>query len=234
MGMNDSDQTFRHYIEYFLHYVSESTGFVTDDSQWSKKALVSAIKDGRSSIIYQAGKDPSSFSPSMFQTLQCVNMKVADRQECPCAPASGCTWLVSEGPIPTPILIQSVTDTMGMKRFDKIAWADGSQIPNRRLVAARTAPYYTLREKEDGLYLYIWNDSFTPVITFTAIFEDPILANCYPSCGVIDETKKCFPLDAPICLDKRFKDFLFRSMVGSLAPIKLQAPTDVINNDTPQ
>ncbi len=224
--------TFRHAIEHFLHYVGDASGFLSDDNGWSKRALAESIKQQRATIIKQYQNDPDMLTPEMYQPLQCIEMEEADQQLCPCAPSSGCSWYVSKDPIPKPLILESVTDTLGIQNYDYLNWKAAADIKTMRLPSARTSPYYTIREAGNGdIYLYAWGKKVPPLLTLNAIFEDPIEAAIFAQCGKDTTKLKCYPLDIPISLGMHLQDELFRRMVSTLVPVKSSAPEDDLNND---
>jgi hypothetical protein len=229
--MATSEYTFRFAIEQFLQEASDYSGFISDDNVWSKRHLMHKIIQLRAGVIDSFKNEPYAFSEQMYQAIQCIEMEEVDQQLCPCAPASGCFWLRSKEPVPKPLVRQYVGGTMG-ENFHFIKWSQAKRIPDARRKAEREAKYYTLREAADGdIYVYVWNDKYTPQITMEAIFENPLNAAVFPQCDKDTLKLRCYPLDCPIFLDQRFVEAVEGALKQTLLPTKLQSPSDGSNND---
>jgi hypothetical protein len=160
-------------------------------------------------------------------------MKRIDVNECPCLPASGCMFLKSDNPIPSPVgdFILSVTSVTGNIRFDYLKWSNFSNKLESRIPAERTARYYTIKDIGEGPHIYVYNDEIIDSISLTAIFDDPIEVMNYPSCG---ETKKpiCSPLDEEYVIDKDLIMPMYRSVLQTIGTVKrLALGGDNNNND---
>lgn len=226
------EQTFRHGVEHILHITGDYSGFLSDDFFLSKYAMNDLLVQKRAAFIRRYDRDAHKFSAGMYQRLPCIELKKLDRQMCPSAPASGCIWLRSVDPIPVPIITQSVSDTLGVSKFDYVAWERAASIGQSRIRSARTARYYTLLNNGRGeVYLYIYNDSLLPQVAMSGIFEDPQHAEVFCSCTGEHTQAKCFPLDVPMYLDPAYQDEVYKMVMREMWPYKMQAPEDRTNND---
>ncbi len=225
--------TLRELIYGFKDFVADATHRVSDDSGWSNRLIKHHFDVARAELIYQKRqRRPETITRHNEQTLPCVTLVVADMNECPCLPASGCLFLKSTHPIPTPVndFILSVTSVTAAKRYDYIKWSNFYNKINSRLAAERKGRYYTFKDTGDGVFLYIYNDEFMQAVSVTGIFEDPLDAKRFPRCG--KEPKPiCSPLDEEYVIDRDLIMPLYRSVLNTLAGFKRIAGADNLNND---
>jgi len=140
------------------------------------------------------------------QILPCVEVVLVDRNECPCAPESGCMWLKTKVKIPRPIRIISVNDIIAQDSFSFLKWDRFKYIKHSRVNSLKKRRYYTMRDSGEGTFLYVYNDDFLESISISAIFEDPMDAAAYPKCGKRDIEAVCNPMDVDLYLDGKSRD----------------------------
>lgn len=237
MSIRDDKYTHRHFVEQFKHYPIDREGYVVDELPFSNKSILRIGQEIRSSLVRSALKSGQDLTDFMVQVLGCVELEEVDRNECPCAPASGCYWLKTKIPIPEFIEMISVTGVVANKenpRFTYLKWDRFQYIPTARSRATREGRYWTLKYTSDtsGPYLYLYGDRFLETLSLAAIFEDPILAATYPSCGTIDENALCNPLDVGFYTDSWMREQILSAAWQKLIPVRQAAGADVINNDT--
>lgn len=228
--------THRHAIEQWKHYPVDSSGYVVDESQFSNKSIIRNILEVRAvetKAAIDRGDDVSDF---MVQVLPCVEVEELDRNECPCAPASGCYWLRTKAEIPRYIKMISVTGIVANKenpRFTYIKWDKFQYIPIARNKSMRHGRYWTIRDSGgDGPYILLYGDRDLEVIAISAIWEDPMCAEAYPKCGTVDLEAKCNPLDIDFYTDAWLRDIIISRTWQKLLPVRQTAPFDGQNDDT--
>lgn len=228
-------ETHRHQIEKIKHLLVDPTGYVPDENPWSDLYLVRNLQESRASVLKNALSRGAIVSEHNVQTLSCVEVTELDRNECPCAPASGCYWLRSDKPIPREIKITSVTGIVANNenpRFQYMKWERFQYIPKARYQSTRTALYYTIRtttDKENHIYLY--GNRFLSSIAISGIWEDPMLAAAYPKCGEKQIEAYCNPFDVNFYTDLNYIDQIVQMSVQKLQPRSTTTP-DPRNDDT--
>lgn len=225
-------------VEYFKHQVIDSTGMPSDDLPFSELAIVKSLQESRANIIAQTLRSgQAEISEYMVQTLPCVQLREMDRNECPCAPASGCYWLRSVEPLPTPIRTMSVTGIVASQsnpRFEYLKWDRFQYIPTSRVYSMRKGRYYTFRTIQDKTtYLYLYGDRFLEECTISAIWEDPISAAQYPNCGKVDTQALCNPLDVDFYTDAWMRESVINVTIQKMLSTRAAASADILNNDLP-
>lgn len=193
--------------------------------------------EARAVVTKESIKRNEGVTEDMYQLLPCVEVCEADRQECPCAPASGCYWLKSRSPIPRALLIRSVTDIIGSSgmggtvSFDHRLWKDIGR--KSRLKSSRIRRYFTLKESGNGdfyLYIHAEEDLFLEKVAVAGIFANPILAAQYPNCGRTNLDAVCNPMDVPFFTNEEIRDTVFKRAWSFLPQLKLSAMYDILND----
>lgn len=229
---NSRTYTFRKAIDEFYHTADDMTGFRSDDPKFNHRAVLELLLAARSATITQARLTGQPLSEHMTQMLNCVSMELADRSECPCMPPSGCVWMKTKAPVPHMILPISVTDVLANQKFDPKNWRDFPLIKNSRIKSQRKRKYFAYKDTKEGMYLYLYNEEFLEQIAVNGIFEDPIAAAQYPSCGKVDIHSMCNPLDLDFKTDRLYVDRILKLAYSSLPAIRAQlADIDTLNND---
>lgn len=227
--------THRHALESFKHVSLDKSGYHPDELPWSNKYLIYKmleVRAGAMEVALDAGKGISEFS---LQTLPCVEMVEMDRSECPCAPASGCYWLKSKEPLPRPVRITSVTGTVANSenpRFTFIKWDRFQYVPKSRNVSTRNGRFWTIRDTgSEGAYLYLYGDRFLELVSVSGIWENPMHAEAFASCGEVDLGAKCNPLDVDFYTDASMRDRIVDITWQKLLPVRAAAGEDMKNDD---
>lgn len=231
-----NNYTHRHAIEQFKHYAIDQSGYVVDESPYSNKSIIRNIQEVRASEIKMAldlGKDLSEF---MVQVLPCVELEEMDRNECPCAPASGCYWLKTKSEIPRYCKLISVTGIVASgdnPRFSFIKWDRFQYIPKSRNKSMQRGLYWTIKDSGGkGPYMYLYGDRFFETIAISAIWEDPMDVEAFPKCGKRNMDAYCNPLDVDFYTDSWLRDIIISKTWQKLLPIRAAAGFDGQNDDT--
>lgn len=229
--------THRHAIEEWKHFPIDKSGYESDENQFSNKAIVRQLLSARSVLIQEALKSGKHLTEFMVQTLPCIEVEEMDRNECPCAPASGCYWLKAKVRLPKFCKIVSVTGIVANAenpRFSFIKWDRFQYIPDSRIESNKRGRYWTIRDNDqgEGPTLYLYGDRFLKTVAISGIFEDPMEAAAFPSCGKENIDAKCNPLDVDFHTDAWMRDSLFTLTWQRLLPVRQSAPHDRVNDDT--
>lgn len=227
--------TLRKMVDTFLINVDFS-GHISDDRMYSKKALAQSIIETRAEVVRAALNMGQSVSEHYQQLIDCIEICEADVQECPCAPARGCTWLKTTHPIPEALQIISVIDTTAHEQFSRKKWTDFKRIKNSRIKSAINKKYYAIKESGDGqfhLYLYAkeTDKKFLRAISVEGIYSDPLKASAFPSCNKSNLKAICSPLDQPIFICEELRPKVMNTLYSTLPALKAQATQDELNND---
>ena len=220
--------TLRDAIEYWLSLGAEYTEMVSDDLQYSKKAILHHLLDTRALLIKNMLADGGDITEHTIQTINCFDVCEVDRVDCPTIPRSGCTWLKSTTPLPAFIKIASVTDVLANKRYDYVRWDKIRYKINSRTPSK--AQYFTIKQHGDWHYMYIYGDSFIEKVSVSAIFQEPQEA-AKIGCGGIIKEVDCNPLDTKLYLDASLRDQLFKTAWSNLIKINQTVSADHVNND---
>lgn len=226
--------THRMAVESWKHFAIDQSGYISDENPYSNRALLMKLQEHRATFIKTALERGKELSEFMIQTLACVDMEEMDRNECPCAPASGCYWLKSKCELPKAIKLRSVTGIVASgsnPRFNEIKWDRFQYIPKARNTAMKNGRYYTVRDTGNGPYLYLYGDRFLETVSISGFFEDPIAAASFSSCGEPNLEAFCNPLDVDMYTDPWVRDIILPSMWQQLLPVRAGAGRDVINDD---
>lgn len=219
--------TYRNVVELFKHYPVDKSGFPSDDNGWSDHAILENILIARTHHIKQALKNNEDLGLQYIQTIPCVNLEIADRNECPCAPLSGCYWVKVSEPLPKLIKLISINTVLGMDNFNYVRW---DQIKHK--LHSRTsedAKFYTFRESKGKSQVYLYlpiQEIKLEIASITGIFEDPYCVHAYPCCGDVDTEAKCNPWDTPIYVDREILHMLLKDVWNTLLPVRAAAGWD--------
>ena len=232
MSKKTLENTNRQIIQGFRDLVADK-GFISDDNGWSQRLVFFYLLKYRAKILSEKMEDRKS-RVSLFnrQTISCIPLEEIDLVECPCAPASGCSFLRTKYPIPE-VLSQSfiVSSIEGSINYSFVEWERFKYKLKSRISADKTRPYFTIRKIGEDYHIYVYNDVHKKFITVTAVFESPLEVQVYPSCdGVVDH---CFkPLDQKFILDEDLIPIMYDMAITSLVRANRSAGTDILNNDT--
>lgn len=221
----------REVIESFRHLLADK-GPLSDENVYSKRELYFLLLRYRARILSEKMRERGfSLSKHNTQTIPCIPVDEVDQNECPCAPASGCTFLKTRHPLPKTIGdVQSVTSLTGNIQYDYIQWERFEDIKHSRFKAEKVKPYFTLKNTGEGTYIYIYNDSHKEFITVTGIFEDPLEIFNFPDCKT-GKCDSCFkPLEEEFILDPDLLPIVYDMALQQLIRGKQQSQ-DIFNDD---
>lgn len=227
--------THRHAVEQWKHYAIDQSGYVPDELNYSNLSIVRNLQETRVGEIKMALETGQELSEFMVQVLPCVEVCELDRNECPCAPASGCYWLKTKCAIPRFCKMISVTGIVANgenPRFAFIKWDRFQYIPKSRSKSVQKGMYWTIKDTgEDGPYLYLYGDRFLETIAISAIFEDPMCAESFPKCGEENIEALCNPLDVDFYTDAWMRDMVISKSWQKLLTVRSAATQDLLNDD---
>ena len=224
----------RQLIARFKDPIGDTNGFISDDNSWSDEYIVREWLSARTEAVKAFLKAGETLSDQLVQPLGCVEVVDKDRNECPCEIPSHCYWLKSKSQIPKYIRITSLTGIVvngESPRFTYIKWDAIQYIIKHKIASVRNGLYWTTRDIGDGRYLYLFGNRDLEKVAVGGIWEDPMEAAAYPSCGKVNENKLCNPLDTDIYTDENLVKIILEQMHNRLIPVKQTAPTDQGNND---
>lgn len=221
-------------ISAFKHWALTTDGKLSDDLPVSDLAITRKLVEARAQVISQYLEMGVTLSKEVEQTLDCVSMEEVPAAEAPCAPPSGCTWRRTVTPLPSDLIIRSVTGMVAGKdnpRFSWIEWDKFQYVQESRLAPMRKARWFTLRDTGEGYHLYLYNEDFLEKITITGIWSNPIEAAQYPKCGKINTTALCFPKQVPFHIDRKLANLIFETAIQIGLTKRQFSQTDVVNDD---
>ena len=234
--MSRSSETHRDQFEKIKHLIIDRTGYVPDELPWSDLYLTRKLQESRAIVLKEQLRRGTLISEHSVQTLPCVELEEADRNECPCAPESGCYWLRTVDFIPREIKIISVTGIVANgenPRFEYMKWDRFQYIPKARYQESSNRMYYTIRTSTDKQpRIYVYGNRFIKIIAISAIFEDPMLAAAFPKCGEKQIEPYCNPFDVHFYADVNLIGSIIDLTLQKIIPPRSTAPTDPRNDDT--
>jgi len=217
--------TVREIIRQFKHFSEDRTGFVSDDTIYSDKAIYHNLLISRSRIISDRDK-LGSFSKNMEQSLTCIELSPSDIVECKLIIPSGCKIMKSVCDIPNPLKVVSITTHMG-ESIEIIEWNRVATKLNSNIKEVKNSRYAAIRNINGKQYLYIFNELHLRNITMNAIFEDPTKAAAF--CG--DNEAKCNPLEVDFHTDLKYVEPILKLTVSNIFGMRSGSTVDVNNND---
>jgi hypothetical protein len=203
---------------------------VSDDNGWSSRLIYFHLLRHRNKLLLEKLRVGRVLSRYNFQTISCVSLVEVDLNECPCAPASGCTFLKTSLPIPQPLMgFKTITSVDGTIKYTYLDWDKFTYKINSRIRPQAVSPYYTVKTIGTETYLYVYNDNHKETVTITAIFENPIDVQVFPDCeGKVDGCIK--KLDLRFIIDPDLLDTVYDIALQKL--MRAKAPvSDIMNND---
>lgn len=222
------------------HAVEEKTGRPFKDFKWPNMLIYFHLINARADLYYQTRKQNQLEGnyEDYTEVLPCVLMREVDMVECPCAPASKCTFM--KGVLPLPAMVgskpTSVTTLDGLEKYEFVEWTKFQQRINNRLEAANTPMLYTLKtiENKRWLYTYITKEfAGIPIkaqsATVAGVPVDPMEFAMYPICG---KTKTiCDILDETFIVEKRLTNLLYDMTLRRLISINTGTRMGDTKND---
>ena len=97
-----------------------------------------------------------------------------------------------------------------------------------RFKGERESAYYTLKTRQDGTYLYLYNDVHKKFVTVTGVFENPLEVQYFPDCE--GNTPACRnPQDMEFILDPDILTTMYDLALAQIGRSK-QVYTDDLSN----
>jgi len=226
--------TIRDHSEGFKFFIEGRTMRPSDDIVIPNKLVFHYFEVYKKRLIKELDLiNKYDIHEELIKILPCIQMREVDIVECPCAPASGCTFAKSVLPIPKfyDKLPLSVNDVSGGTEFSYVPWHDFKYRLQSRIPAQRNAPYYTLKTVKNETYLYLYNRESIKASTITAVPRDEIEFAEFPECGIKKEYL-CDVLDIDYSIPSELESLLYERVYNTLRAMKALAPMgDILNND---
>lgn len=223
-------------MEQWKHYPIDQSGYVVDENPFSNISVVRMLQEVRASEIKLAMEQGKPLTEFMVQTIPCVSLVEMDRNECPCAPASGCYWMKVTHELPRFLKMISVTGIVANgenPRFTFMKWDRFQYIPKSRNLSMQRGRFWTIRDTgRGGPFLYLYGDRFLEKIAVSAIWEDPMWVEAFPDCGERNMDAYCNPLDVDFHTDAWLRDIIISRTWEKLLPVRANAGLDLQNEDT--
>lgn len=214
-----------------------SKGVQSDDSRLTSRHIYNKIITVRAKLLSQKANKRQKLNQWNFQTLGCVELIESLPYECPCLPPYGCQILRTRYQLPKPLtnlnnhLIQSVTSLDGSIVYSEIGWIEKKYKSSNKYTAKK--PDYYIKDN----YLYITTSKAPKAINITGLFEDPLVAENYPSyCNSnCSQEENCnenceSPLDKEFPIDNAVVDTLIEISSKELIMIFNQSIEDLSND----
>ncbi len=219
-------KTVREYINDFRHIGEDLTGYQSDDTTYSDKAIWSQIVKSRGTIVKDRDK-PNYFSDNMYQTLTCIMFEEVDQNECGLIPPSGCKIMKSTCVLPNMLKLVGFSNQLGTETYDIVRWDQLQGKLNSRTASIQDQIYGAIRNINGKQYLYLVNTLHRVNGTLVAIAEDPIEFAQF--CG--DKDALCNPLELDIHTDARIQDVVLKLAFETILGVRRSAKADVDNDD---
>lgn len=222
--------TNREVINAFRTLVGDRTQ-LSDDNGWSSRLVYFHLLRYRNRILLEKLRAGRVLSRYNYQTIPCVPLIKTDQNECPCAPASGCSFMKTKLPIPQPLGgFKAVTSIDGNIKYTYLDWDKFTYKINSRIKPQANSPYYTVKTIGNDTFLYVYNDTHKEFITITSIFENPIDVQSFPNCeGKSNDCDK--PLEYRFIIDPDILDIVYDLAYNKI--LKTKGPVkDIVNNDS--
>lgn len=228
--------TIRDAVSYFRHFMEDASGRLHRQMAYPPKLIYYLITIYNNAISAEDKKVVGSDDISIIVTKPCILFNEIDVVECPCAPASGCTFYKSVDPIPDiiggkPI---AVTTVDGSHSYDYVNWQDFKIKLKSRLLVERVQPYYTIRtiNNETYIYLYSSNKISDPKAAALVFVPYDIIEAAYMKSCDDEQPNMCSPLDESFTIKRELIPRIFELTLNSLLNSKRFATgADIFNND---
>ena len=166
MEINKGTISIREIVSLFREWAGDSSSMLSQSSNFSTRLILRYLIMARATLInsmLSRGANPDRYT---IQTINCIPLVEVDLAECPCVPASGCTWLRTKYRVPVPLGdFVAVLSVAGNIQYDYTNWSDVKYKFFSRIRGERDAPTYTVK---DG-YIYVHNDIHKKQITVSGI-----------------------------------------------------------------
>lgn len=208
------ETTIREVIAGLAHDVEEKTGRPFIDFKWPNRLIYFHLINQRADIYYQTRRQNQVEGnyEDYTEVLPCVEMREVDIVECPCAPASGCTFMKVVKPLPKFVggRPAAVTTLTGFDRYNYVEWTMFKFRINNRNAVLNKSFLYTIQtiNNETWLYTYITNDVKARAVKVAGVPIDPMEVVMYPVCGK-EPPDMCNLLDYKFIIEKRLMSVLY-------------------------
>lgn len=183
-----------------------SKGLQSDDSRLSERYIYNQLISSRAYLISQEANKKQYLSPSVYQTLSCIELIKVSNNECPCLPINGCEILKSKYKIPTILTNLNGSLIKTISTVDRNQVIDLISINQTRTISGNRYSKDILKCFIEGDYLYIVSNLKIKVVSMVAIFNDPIKAYSFiNNCNDCQDCQDCtniFELEFPFEEDK--------------------------------
>lgn len=206
-------------------------GIASDDNQLSNRFLYSILKTLRTKRIRQKLDSILYLSPFYYNTIDCLPLELGKFADCPCF-TNDCFILRSKYKLPkvmstrNKLAIKAITTIQGKSLYETTPTKDEYK-------------KYTNTKKE-GLfyfihngYLFVTGSTTLKVVTFTAIFENPLdlagINACDPDGNNLPSV--CFdPKSQDFPIDEDLFDDIEDMALEKLVKVMARMPNDSENN----
>lgn len=221
--------TNREVVNAFRNIVADKLQ-MSQSNGWSFRLVYYYLLRYRAKLIREKALSNKDLSQWNYQTIDCIPLMEVDMSECPCEPKSGCSWLRTEYTIPKPLhKLKSVTSKDGQVTYTFVEWERLKYKLMSRIPAQSKYAYYTIKTRNDGTHLYLYNDIFKKHLTVSGIFENPLEVQFFPDCNGV--TKPCiFPDQQEFILDPDIFPAMYSLAFDQIARAK-QLGIDALNDD---
>jgi hypothetical protein len=182
-------------------------GMPSDDSAFTYAYIYHLMKICRGVLLYEKLKD-SDYNYSLnLQTLECVELELADTNECCEKLPSGCKWLKSKKPIPNTInnIITTVFNDRG-DLYTRVI-SESSKSFKRYSTLGNTENHFKYLIKNN--YLFVPDLNSPKWIKVQALFYDDFEVK--NTCGNV-----CDFLDTEFPIDERLLDKMYNMMADRI------------------
>jgi hypothetical protein len=223
MDINRGTTSIREIVSLFREWAGDSSTMISQTSNFSTRLILRYLIMARATLLNQnllRGANPDRYT---IQTIGCIPLEEIDLIECPCAPASGCTWLRTQYKVPVPIgSFVNVVSIDGTIHYDYTNWSDVKYKFYSRIKGERDSPTYTVK---DG-YIYVHNDIHKKSLTVSGVFSDPRAPQLIDACN--SRYDNCTsPLDLEFPMNVDMHSVLFETTWRTLINVKQSSNTDV-------
>jgi hypothetical protein len=205
-----------------------SKGIKSDDSRLRNRHIFSKLNSVAVMLISQKAKKKQFLSLNNYQTLSCVKLIKASVHQCPCAPAKGCNFYISELPIPNIIsnlnglLINYVSNLTGKIIFNYKEWENFKYLKGEKYT--QYDPYYTFVNN----HLLVYYKDSPEIVAIQAVFENMFVSTLFNTC---EKQPTCLsPLDFDFPIESDLVEPLIEITVLELVDKFNQSIEDKTNN----
>lgn len=206
-------------------------GIASDDTQLSNRFLYSILKTLRAKRIRQKLDSILYLSPFYYNTIDCLPLELGKFADCPCF-TNDCFILRSKYKIPkvmstrNKLAIKAITTIQGKSLYETTPTKDEyKQYTNTK----KEGLFYFIHNG----YLYITGSTTLKVVTFTAIFENPLDLAGINACDSDGNNlpNACFePKTQDFPIDEDLFDDVEDMVLEKLVKVMARMPNDSENN----